>query len=467
MSAERAPRRLSKRLLQNEVLVGEFDAALKKNVSEVRDYTARFHRRMERRGIATMRGTGWAVRPFLLPAAQLDFVASSLHAGLTELKNVLRAWLARPGALTRALPFHPDFERCVDVVDGVWSAAFLSHLRPDGFFFEDRYVLSEINYGNGLIVSCGYTEAVHEYWSGHPVLKRLGWDVARLHRRPFPFLVSVLKRFVRPAKRPTVALVAHSAEWKVLESYPKRVLDQVRFARDELVRSGLGARLVTEEGLEVGRDGNPRFRSDGRAVDLVMFITVSSSFLDEPRLMLPGGPLAPFGTARIGDVWVLKPLAGLVVDKAALTVLGTLRERFPAASHDGYRVEVAPTEFPYRKAPERYTRAKDEWVIKRGFDGKDTHIGIARSPEAWRSVVREVVKDKEYVAQRYVSLPRCEIPVFVDEKHLEWVPSRVELSSFLFDGLFGGAAGRHAPDAEGLVMSDAPPDYGFSTVFSV
>jgi len=72
-----------------------------------------------------------------------------------------------------------------------------------------------------------------------------------------------------------------------------------------------------------------------------------------------------------------------------------------------------------------------------------------------------------YVAQRYVSLPRTEVPVFVDEERLEWVTSRVELSTFVFDGAYGGAGARHAPEAEGIVMTDFPPGYGYSTVFAV
>ena len=64
-------------------------------------------------------------------------------------------------------------------------------------------------------------------------------------------------------------------------------------------------------------------------------------------------------------------------------------------------------------------------------------------------------------------MPKARIPVFIDEKHLEFVESRVELSSFIYDGAFGGAAARHAPDAEGLVMTDPPKNYGFSTVFAI
>lgn len=435
-------------------------------MSEVRDYTHAFHQRWEAKGVTTMRGTGWAVRPFLLPAARLDFIAAAFHSALNTLRNAIRQAAAKGGALARLLPFHDDFEHCIDVIDGVWSPAFLSHFRPDGFLFEDRFVLSEINYGNGIIVSCGYTEATADYWLHHPVIKRLGWDVERLHRRPLPWLIHVARRFARPVRHPRVALLAHAEEWKTMESFPKRVIDQVNFVRDEFIRAGLRARICTEKHVALDRQGQLVFEDDGAPIDLLMFITVGTTFMDRPELMRAGGALSHFGKARIGDTWVLKPLAGLLADKGALPLLGTLgcTQEMP----DGFRFEIAPTEYPCRSAdPERYLRDPHEWVIKRSFDGKDTNIGVACDAERWRDVVCRAQAGPGYVAQRYVPLPRVDVPVFVDEQHLEWIPSRVELSSFIYDGAFGGAGGRHARDAEGLVMTDFPTDYGYSTVFSV
>ncbi len=453
------------RLPQLPGLVAEFDRALKRHTSEVRDYTAAFHRRWARRHVTTIRGTGWAVRPFLLPAARLDFIAATLHAGLTAARNQLRAMT--PAQVAKVLPYRKNLERFIDLRDGLDSPAWLSHLRPDGFLFEDRYVLSEINFGNGIIVSCGYTEACDDYWQHHPIIRRLGWDVSRWHRRPFPRLLDVVSRFMRPSPRPLVALLAHSEEWKVLESYPKRVLQQVDFAVAELARRGIEGRVVTEQELVLDRKGQPRIVGERRPVDLVMMITIGSSFLDHLPTLKPRGSLARFRAAKLGDVWMVKPLAGLLMDKGSLPFLSTLRERFPAVDRDGFRFEIAPTEFSYQHAPAHYTRHKDDWVVKRAFDGKDTHIGITRSAETWRSIAKEIVKDQEYIAQRYISMPRARVPVFVEEKHLEWIESRVELSTFIYEGSYGGAAARHAPDAEGLVMTDPPPDYGFSSIFTV
>jgi hypothetical protein len=455
----------SRRLPQDRQLVREFDRLLRRHVSEVRDYTHAFHRRWERRGVTTMRGTAWAVRPFLLPAPRLHFLASAFHSALTALAGAIRKTAARRGAVTRLLPVHRDFEKLFDVDAGASSPGFLSHFRPDGFLFEDRFLLSEINYGNGIIVSCGYTEAVDDYWRRHPVIARLGWDVPRMHRRPLPWLINVARRFARPVPAPTVALMAHSQEWRTIIGFPKRVVDQIHFVARQFESVGMRARLVTENDLAVDRGDRLRFVSDGTRADLLMFITVGTMFLDEPDLLRDHNVVRHMTRARIGDTWVLKPLAGLLIDKGALPLLNELE---PARTMpDGFRFEVPHTEYPSQHGRARYLRRPGDWVIKRSFDGKDTSIGVASSPENWIDAVDAAVASPGYVAQEYVSMPKTEVPVLVDEKHLEWVPSRIELSPFIYDGAFGGAGVRHAPDAEGILMTSFPPGYGYTTAFAV
>jgi hypothetical protein len=442
-----------------------FDAALKAHLSEVRDYTHAFHARWQRRGVSTYRNMGWALRPFVLRRAHLDFIASTLHVALSELRETILETLSRKGGLYRALPFHRELQDCLDVEAGLTSPALLSHLRPDGFLFPDRYVLSEINYGNGVMVSCAYTDVVHDYWKHHPVIRRLGWDVDRLHRRPLPRLLNVVQRFIRPSPRPLVALLAHSEEWKVVQSYPPRIMHQIEFAQRELARRGIESKVVTEKTMHVDRRGEVHLRGVRRPADLVMCLTIGSSFADRARMLKPGRSLAHLRGAKVGNVWLVKPFAGLVLDKGTLPLLE--QQRFPREAPDGFRFEVGETEFPRGRSPARYTRHRADWVFKRAFDGKDTHVGIARPAQLWGEIARELVKHNTHVAQRYVSIPRARVPVLTDGHHLEFVPSRVELSSFIFDGHFGGAAARHAPDAEGLVMTDPPDNYGFSTVFAV
>lgn len=453
------------RFLQDQTLVRELDRLLRRHVSEVRDYTRAFHRRWARKGVTMIRGTGWAVRPFLLPVSRMQFIASAFHGALSALRSAIQAAAATRGAVTRLLPVHPEFEDCFDVAGAANSPAFLSHFRPDGFLFEDRFVLSEINYGNGILISCGYTEPVSDYWRHHPLIKRLGWDVDRMHCRPLPWYVNVARRFARPVASPTVALLSHSEEWKTMLGYPKRVMDQVRFVCRQFEQAGMQPRTVTEQEVSVDKRGNLRFDKDGRRVDLLMFITVGSTFLDKPELLRKGGALHHLTRPRIGDTWVLKPLSGLMVDKGALPLMGRLDAS--RSMQDGFRFEIPHTEYPVDAGAARYLRRRADWVIKRSFDGKDTSVGRVSTPQAWREAVDAAVIGHNYVAQRFVSIPRVEVPVFVDEEHLEWVPSRAELSPFIYDGAFGGAGVRHAPDAEGVVMTDFPQGYGYSIALAV
>jgi len=58
---------------------------------------------------------------------------------------------------------------------------------------------------------------------------------------------------------------------------------------------------------------------------------------------------------------VLKPLAGLIVDKGAMPLLGGLDCR--RTMRDGFRFEIAETENPSHHDAARY-QPKDEWIIK-------------------------------------------------------------------------------------------------------
>ncbi|WP_404368876.1 hypothetical protein AB5I39_15620 [Sphingomonas sp. MMS24-J45] len=456
---------MSTRMPELREVTDEADRLLTAHLSEVRDYTQAFQAQAREAGIVTIDGTGWAVRPMLLPADRLRFVGTAFHRAMESLRRDIRALSADPGRLNECYPFGSALGSALDVGAGCDSPFFHSHYRPDGFLFEDRYQLSEINFGNGILVSIAYTEWTARYWAGHPVLRRMGLHHARYHPRPFQRYIAAVRRAARPVERPTIAFLAHSAELAELRSFPERVFRQIDFGVEQFEAAGLSVRIVDETGIAIDRSGEPVFASDGAAIDAVTLITVNTSFLDHPERFAPGGPFHAFRGARIGTVAIVKPLAGLLMDKGALPRLGELGARRTMA--DGFAFDVTHTEHPSRNLPGWYEDDQAGWVIKRAFDGKDTHPGIARSPTEWLRRVSRATRGPGYVAQRYVSLPKARIPVLVDGQHLEWVESRVETSSFMIGGRNVGTGIRHAPDAEGHVMTDFPDGYGYTTALAL
>jgi hypothetical protein len=455
----------SSRIPECRDLTDEADRLLVANLSEVRDYTRAFHARARAEGVVTIDGAGWAVRPVLLPANRLQFIGEAFHGAMELLRRDILAHASDPAGLASIYPFSSALGGALDVGAGCMSPHFHSHYRPDGFLFEDCYQLSEINFGNGILVSTAYTEWTAEYWAGHPVLKRLGLNHPRYHPRPFQHYIAAARRAARPVEHPAVAFLAHSAELAEMRGFPERVFRQIDFGVRCFEAAGLSVRIVDEAGIAIDRSGEPVFASDGAAIDLVLLITVNTSFLDTPDHFNPGGPFYPFRGAQIGGVAILKPLAGLLMDKGALPRLGELGPR--RAMPDGFAFDVADTEHPHRGLPGFYESDQAGWVIKRAFDGKDTHPGIARTPGEWVRAVSRATRDPGYVAQRYVSLSKARIPVLVDGEHLEWVESRVETSSFMMGGYNIGTGIRHAPDAEGHVMTDFPDGYGYTTALAI
>lgn len=442
-------------------LASEADRLLRCHLSEVRDYTTAFHRRAAEKGIIAIDGVGWAIRPMFLPASRMAFIAAAFRGAMEHLRQEILRNLGQPAALARLLPFGRGIETTLQFAAALGPEQFHSHFRPDGFLFPDRYELSEINYGNGILVSTAYTEATYAYWAEHPILKRMGLDIARLHPRPLMHYMSAMRRAARPVNRPAVALVIHSAEMETIRGFPERVIRQFEYAVRIFRQSGFSCRLVDETGIDINRRGCPVFRTDGTSIDLVQFVSVGTSFMDRPELLKKGGPLEHFAGGWIGDVRILKPLAGLLVDKGALPLLcETMPDR---VLPDGSSFAIAWSQYPCRTLPGLYEEDRSGWVIKRAFDGKDTHPGIARSDEDWRRIVARAARDAGYIAQRYVAMPRARIPVLLDGQHLEWIDSRAEASMFIFDGKCGGVGIRHAPAGDGLVLTDFPEGYGYTT----
>ncbi|MBS1149542.1 MAG: hypothetical protein H6Q89_1240 [Myxococcaceae bacterium] len=444
--------------------VRAFDQALKKHRSAVTDLVHQHRADWARRKVTMLERTGFPLRPFFLHRQQVDFIASSLHQAFGKLFARLAAHATDKRWLQRNIPLAPGVWDALDVKAGLKADSLRRILRPDGFLYPDKYLLTEINFGNGIIVSNTYTEGVYDFFARSPAFRALGWDVAAGIQRPFLGYTEMIRGLVRPsAGRPQVALLAHSYEWDTILGYPKRVVQQIHYARKRLKAAGIDTVLAHEADLWVDARGRARVKGVPRPVDLVLMITIGTSFMDEPHRLT--SDLSHLRGAKVGDVRLAKPLVSLGFDKGTLPFFRAMK-LWPRRDGKDFRVEIAPTLYPTPKHVRQLEREQDDWVLKKAFDGKDTHVGVSTAGRLWKRVLDEASRSQEYVAQRYASMPRARMPVLIDDKHLEWLDVRVELSPFIFEGRFGGALARYAPDAEGLVLSPPPEGMGLTTVFT-
>jgi hypothetical protein len=444
--------------------VRAFDQALKRNKSAVTELVHQHRADWAGRKVTMLERTGFPLRPFFLRKRQVDFVASALHDAFGKLFARLAAHASDKKWLQRNIPLAPGVWDVLDVKAGLKSDSLRRILRPDGFLYPDKYLLTEINFGNGIIVSNAYTEGVYDFFARSPAFKQLGWNVAEGIQRPFLGYVEMIRRLVRPSTgRPRVALLAHSYEWDTILGYPKRVVQQIQYARKRLKADGIDTFLVHEGDISVDARGKARIRGERKPVDLVLMITIGTSFMDEPHRLKTD--LLPLRGAKVGDVRLAKPLVSLGFDKGTLPFMRAMKG-WPLRDGREFRVEIAETLYPSAKHRPQLQREQNDWVLKKAFDGKDTHVGVSTAGRLWKRVLEDATRSKEYVAQRYASMPRARMPVLIDDKHIEWLDVRVELSPFIFEGRFGGALARYAPDAEGLVLSPPPEGMGLTTVFT-
>lgn len=443
--------------------VAAFDRSLRKNKSQVLDRLAAFHDGWTAQKVTTLRSTGWPLRPLFLRRTHVDFVARALYRNFQKLVRRMVALADDPVKLARKVPIDARVYRALDVKRSLTSPLFLELLRPDGFLFPDRYVLSELNFGNGSIVSNAYTEVLHSYFSTCPALSHAGLGREEALPRPFRAYAQLIREVLPPkVVKPFIALLAHSHEHSVILSWEERVIQQVYFAQRLLKEAGLENRLVHEGDLRLNSSRQAVLRT-GKKVDAVVQVTIGSSFMDEPHRLARGGDLALLRGPTVGKAPLFKPVVSVCMDKGTMPFFGSL-PIWPARGPGGFRVEQAETAFPDPDQAANYRLHRDDYVLKRSFDGKDTHVGRATHGRVWNAVLDKALRSWDYVIQRYQSMPRTVMPVAVDEKHIEWIPVRVELSPFIVRGQFAGGIARYAPDAEGLILSPPPPGMGLTSV---
>lgn len=445
-------------------VVEAYHERLRRDPGPVLELAARVREAHQARGIDLLDWSGWPLRPFFVDRARLDFIARGLHHQLDQLRRAMGRQAKDPVALAASLGLPPAFVSALQLTPALRSPELLSLLRPDGFLYGDRFVLSEINFGNGVLVSNAYTEVLHPQHAADPILAELGLAPDGLPRPFQAYLAMVRRRLRHPVRRRKVALLAHAWEWKVINGWEKRVRDQIDEAIRHMADAGLDAVVVHEDDLVVGADGWPYHKDEDLKFHAVLQITIGTSFMDEPERL--AGDLAAFAAPRFGKAPFIKPLVSLCFDKGTMPWLQSAAA-WPLAGPDGFRLEMADTHFPHLDDATRYRLDKDAYVLKRAYDGKDTHVGVSTPGRRWNRVLDQAVGSREYVIQKYHSLPETVVPVTPDGKSIEWVTVRVEVSPFVIEGRYAGAAVRYAPSAEGLVMSPPPVGMGFGTILPV
>lgn len=454
-----APER-AERLPEDEALVALFRRRLKQHHGRMRDVVQQFESRWKRRGVDTLHGVGIPLRPLFIPRQRLEQLSLGLHRAVAQVAGHFRRHAAQPRWLHQRVPVGEAFFRNVDLRRAVDSELFLSHFRPDGFLYRDRYVLSEINYGNGVIVSIGYTDVLADLFAHHPLFdgKPFRADVIE---KPFGHWVDLMDRTLGWKRPAHVALVSHSEEWpSVVESTP-RVRHQVQQALQKLKARGFTVSLAHEGDFTV-RNGRAFVKGSKREVDLVVVVTIGCSFLDTPEQFRREAKVLR-GT-HVGRAPILKPWAGVAVDKGTLPWMLDLG-LFPAKLDDGFELDAADTRYVSGDDVGWVTKDRQGLVLKRAFSGKDTFVGISTKPKAWREAVERAAQGNEYVVQAYYPMPRAQMPVLVDGRHVEWIDVRVELTPFIVQGRFCGALARYAPDAPGLILSPPPDEMGMTIVY--
>ena len=165
--------------------------------------------------------------------------------------------------------------------------------------------------------------------------------------------------------------------------------------------------------------------------------------------------------ARVGKTPLLSPLSGLCLDKGTLPWVA---RHLPSSD---FRIEIPETHVPTAEREVEYRLTREKWVLKRAFDGKDTHAGCSTPGRVWNKVVARALASGGYIMQDYKPMPTSLVPVSRDGETIDWVPVSFELSPFLVEGRFAGGAVRYAPQAAGLVMSPPPPGMGFALAAAV
>lgn len=402
---------------------------------------------MEAQGYDLLPWQGWPLRPFFFSLATLN----SLSSQLTEaLKNWGNASESKPAAeLAEELRLDADALETLDYRSAFTDPNFTGFLRPDGFLFKDHYTVVEVNFGNGLLVSQAYADLLADYHR----------ESGLTAPRPFEAYLDFL-RTLTDEEPETVGILACASEYETIMSWEKRVGDMVRFGRALFHSRGWSTVLLHEDDVEVSPEGKAVVRDSQKTLDLIVPLTINSTFFDDPDLLR--GRYQHWTGCRVGRTPFFSPLSALCVDKGTLPWIAPHLTGTPEFS-----VVIPPTEPPTEERAPVYRLNKDDWVLKRAFDGKDTHVGCSTYGRVWNARLAYALKSGGYVMQRYRPMPTTILPITPDGETIEWIEVSFEFSPFLVADKFAGSIVRYAPKATGLIMSPPPDNMGLGVAVAV
>ena len=407
---------------------------------------------MEAEGYDLLPWQGWPLRPFYFPRASLEALAG-------QLVRTLRSWACdsqskAPEELAGELGLKAEALESLDYQGAFSEPSFTGFLRPDGFLYPHSYTVVELNFGNGLLVSQAYADLLAEYHTQDP---RLASELKI--PRPFERYLDYLQSLV-DEKIGLVGILACASEYETIMSWEKRVGDMVRFGQELFHRRGWQTVILHEDDVEVVPGKKALSKALGQELDLIVPLTINTTFFDSPELLRTR--YRHWTGSRVGRTPFFSPLSALCVDK------GTLPWLTPhLASGGDFSVEIPFTEPPTEERMREYRLNREDWVLKRAFDGKDTHVGCSSHGRVWNERLAYALRAGGYVLQRYQSMPTTIVPVTPDGESIEWLEVSFELSPFLVDNAFAGGIVRYAPKAEGLIMSPPPENMGLGVAVAV
>jgi len=431
--------------LEDQKRVAAFEASLENQREHLHDQLQELVACFPEAVEARLGCQAWPLRPLFLRRDRLEFIAGHLYSLLQAARERLLENCKDPEELAAALGFPPGILSRLDLQDSLNSRHLLSLARPDGFFYADRFVVSELNVGSGLLATLGYSEILYQWLQRSPAWAATGWDTNDLSR-PLPRYLNCLD--VKAGAH--LALLAPSGEVKGIYPWEKTMYEQI------LGVHGLTSELVEPAELELNGQGQLVRKGSGRPFDLLLQLTSGESFLSEPQVLSDCPWLAG---AHV------HPLACLTLDKGLLPWLGATGLSQPACSPDGFELNFPRCFSPGAGQAEELRLEKDRFVLKRAWEGKDTVIGCATHGRAWNRAVAEAVGSSRFIAQEYFPLPTVEMPYLI-EGQIQRISVRFEVSPFLVKGHYAGAFVRYAPDREGVLLSPSPSDVGMTLVFA-